>query len=77
LDAALPADRGDWDATVQLNGHDNPQGPFDPYDVPAECWPNDGIRAGSGAGKVTEGETRGGAEDIEEANSMAKKRIAA
>ena len=80
LEAALPADGGDGDATVQLNSMDTTvlkalstrtmsQQSVDPT-TGAD------LGAGPGAGKVTEGD-KGGAEDMEEAKAMARKRTAA
>jgi Mn-containing catalase len=80
LEAALPADGGEGDATVQLNSTDTTvlkalsartmsQQSVDPT-TGAD------LGAGPGAGKITEGDM-GGAEDMDEAKAMAKKRTAA
>jgi Mn-containing catalase len=80
LEAALPADGGEGDATVQLNSMDTTvlkalsartmsQQSVDPT-TGAD------LGAGPGAGKVTEGD-KGGAEDMDEAKAMARKRTAA
>jgi Mn-containing catalase len=80
LEAALPADGGDGDATVQLSSIDTTALKALATRTMSQQGgdPKTGADLGAGpdAGKVTDGD-KGGAEDMDEAEAMAKKRTAA